>query len=180
MAAIGLDTLLQTLGEVIHRTVDNILRYVVPGLRQTLFQCVDWLVGLWACLGLQDAPYAVVHDVQIGRIRWPLAVVSLWGDVDFDELRHVVADQVLSLFDLVRWGSVLHEHPVPLPIRPSGPWEDFASQKFSVTGSVDLHSLYIDRTFVTPCSSRNKSSSSVSHCDNFITKIVITVKMLSH
>ena len=133
MAAIGLDTLLQTLGEVIHRTVDNILRYVVPGLRQTLFQCVDWLVGLWACLGLQDAPYAVVHDVQIGRIRWPLAVVSLWADVDFDELRHVVADQVLSLFGLVRWGSVLHEHPVPSPIRPSGPWEDFASQKISVT-----------------------------------------------
>uniref|UniRef100_A0A914CGX3 Uncharacterized protein n=1 Tax=Acrobeloides nanus TaxID=290746 RepID=A0A914CGX3_9BILA len=33
MAAIGLDTLLQTLGEVIHRTVDNILRYVVPGSR---------------------------------------------------------------------------------------------------------------------------------------------------
>uniref|UniRef100_A0A914ESC9 Uncharacterized protein n=1 Tax=Acrobeloides nanus TaxID=290746 RepID=A0A914ESC9_9BILA len=43
MASIGLNTLLQTLGEVIHRTIDNILRYVVPGLRQTLFNAsIDW------------------------------------------------------------------------------------------------------------------------------------------
>ena len=43
MAAIGLDTLLQMLGELIHRTVDNILRYVVPSLRQTLFNAsIDW------------------------------------------------------------------------------------------------------------------------------------------
>src|SRR3569623_817109 len=97
--------------------------------------------GAVSGFGLQDAPYAVVHDVQIGRIRWSLAVVSLWADVDFDELRHIVADQVLSLFGLVQWGSVLHEHPVPSPIRPSDPWEDFASQKISVTGPVDLHSL---------------------------------------
>uniref|UniRef100_A0A914DAP9 Secreted protein n=1 Tax=Acrobeloides nanus TaxID=290746 RepID=A0A914DAP9_9BILA len=91
MAALSINTLLQALGKVIHRAVNHILGYFVPCRHQTLFQGLDRLVGFCARLGLQDAPDAVVHHV---RIRWPLAVVSLGVNVDVDDLREDVLDQV--------------------------------------------------------------------------------------
>jgi hypothetical protein len=56
MAASGINTLLQTLREVIHSSINNFLWDCVPRLHQTLLQGFNRLVGFRARFGLQNAP----------------------------------------------------------------------------------------------------------------------------
>uniref|UniRef100_A0A914EBY7 Uncharacterized protein n=1 Tax=Acrobeloides nanus TaxID=290746 RepID=A0A914EBY7_9BILA len=49
MATSGLDTLLQTLREVVHRSINDFLWNYIPCLHQTLLQRIDRLMGFRAC-----------------------------------------------------------------------------------------------------------------------------------
>ena len=154
MAAFGIDTLLQSLWEIIHRPVNHVLWNFVPCRHQTPLQRVDRLVGLRARFVLQNAPDAVVHNVQIRRIRRPLSVVSLGADVDVNDLREDVLDQVTRGDRLVGWGPVFLPYPVLFSVRSSGPWMNFGSQKISV--QVPIH-------FDTRIDEKQRSLDSVSH-----------------
>ena len=136
MAASGIDTLLQFLRKCVHCSVDDFLWDFFPSRYQTLLQRFNRLVGFRTGFGFQYAPNCVVQHVQIRGIWWPLTVVSLGADVDFDELGDVVSDQVLCFFRLVGWSPVLLKNPMPLSISPSGPWKNFGLEKFSVQRSV--------------------------------------------
>ena len=94
MATPSINALFQALREVIHRPVNHVLENFFSTPPPNFSSSLDRLVGFCACFVLQDAPDAVVHHVQIGRIRRPFAIVSLGTDVDVDDLWEDVLDQV--------------------------------------------------------------------------------------
>ena len=106
MAASGIDKLLQCLWKCVHCSVDDFLWDFFPSRYQTLLQRFNRLVGFRTGFGFQYAPNCVVQHVQIRGIWWPLAVVSLGADVDFDELGDV-AIFLMEFFRLLLFSCIL-------------------------------------------------------------------------